>query len=185
MEYGWISGSNKDCSPSLPSTLITLLRITYSGQIGSTKLVLPKWHKYGILNRVIRVGTIVSYYCITADAHPGVSKGQKFCERFKNTHCQVDHPAKIEYNQILNYQMDISQFFFEIPPCANRSCLEFVNFGKNLHSYEVKKNVLRMEWFKKNQCHFFWSFLSQKSKNLTHFEWVNECGFSHIVLLTY
>ena len=36
---------------------------------------------------------------ITADAHPGVSgvsKDQKFCEKFKNTHCQVDHPAKIE-----------------------------------------------------------------------------------------
>ena len=33
---------------------------------------------------------------ITADAHPGVSKDQKFCEEFKNIHCQVDHPAKIE-----------------------------------------------------------------------------------------
>ena len=35
----------------------------------------------------------------TADAQPGVSgvsKDQKFCEKFKNTHCQVDHPAKIE-----------------------------------------------------------------------------------------
>ena len=37
-------------------TLITLLRIQYLGQIGSTKLVLPKWHKHGTLNRVIRVG---------------------------------------------------------------------------------------------------------------------------------
>ena len=36
-------------------TLITLLRIPYLGRIGSTKLELPKWHKYGILNRVIRV----------------------------------------------------------------------------------------------------------------------------------
>ena len=36
---------------------------------------------------------------ITTDAHPGVSKGQKFCEEFKNTHCQVDHPAKVEQNQ--------------------------------------------------------------------------------------
>ena len=36
-------------------TLITLLRIPYLGQIGCTKLVLMKWHKYGILNRVIRV----------------------------------------------------------------------------------------------------------------------------------
>ena len=26
----------------------------------------------------------------------GVSQDQKFCEDFKNTHCQVDHPAKIE-----------------------------------------------------------------------------------------
>ena len=35
----------------------------------------------------------------TADAHQGVSgvsKDQKFCEKFKNTHCQVDHPAKME-----------------------------------------------------------------------------------------
>ena len=35
---------------------------------------------------------------ITADAHPvvsGVSKDQKLCEKFKNTHCQVDHPAKL------------------------------------------------------------------------------------------
>ena len=36
-------------------TLITLLRVPYLGRIGSTKLVLPKWHKYGTLNRVIRV----------------------------------------------------------------------------------------------------------------------------------
>ena len=35
-------------------TLIFLLRIPYLGRICSTKLVLPKWHKYGILNRVIR-----------------------------------------------------------------------------------------------------------------------------------
>ena len=27
----------------------------FLGRIGSTKLVLPKWHKYGTLNRVIRV----------------------------------------------------------------------------------------------------------------------------------
>ena len=36
---------------------------------------------------------------ITADAHPGVSgvsNDQKFCKEFKNTHCQVNHPAKIE-----------------------------------------------------------------------------------------
>ena len=38
----------------------------------------------------------------TADAHPGVSgvsgvsKDQKFCEEFENTHCQVDHPPIIE-----------------------------------------------------------------------------------------
>ena len=39
------------------------------------------------------------WFQITADAHPGVSwvsNDQKFCEKFKNTHCQVDHPAKIE-----------------------------------------------------------------------------------------
>ena len=39
------------------------------------------------------------WFQITADAHPGVSrvsKDQKFCEKYKNTHCQVDHPAKIE-----------------------------------------------------------------------------------------
>ena len=37
------------------------------------------------------------WFQITADAHPGVSgvsKDQKFCEEFKNTHCHVDHPAK-------------------------------------------------------------------------------------------
>ena len=37
-------------------TLIIQLRIPYLGRFGSKKLVLPKWHKYGILNRVIRVG---------------------------------------------------------------------------------------------------------------------------------
>ena len=39
------------------------------------------------------------WFQITADAHPGVlgvSKDQKFSEKFKNTHCQVAHPAKIE-----------------------------------------------------------------------------------------
>ena len=39
------------------------------------------------------------WFQITADAHPevsGVSKDQKFCEKFKNTDCQVDHPTKIE-----------------------------------------------------------------------------------------
>ena len=35
--------------------MITLSRVLYLGRIGSTKLVLPKWHKYSILNRVIRV----------------------------------------------------------------------------------------------------------------------------------
>ena len=38
----------------------------------------------------------ISFSANTTDAHPGVSKDQKFCEKFKNTHCQVDHPAKIE-----------------------------------------------------------------------------------------
>ena len=41
----------------------------------------------------------ISFSANTADAHPGasgVSKDQKVCEKFKNTHCQVDHPAKIE-----------------------------------------------------------------------------------------
>ena len=48
---------------SFSITLITLLRIPYLGRIGSTKLVLPKWHKYGILNRVIRVlGGILGCY---------------------------------------------------------------------------------------------------------------------------
>ena len=40
-----------------------------------------------------------SFSSNTADAHPGVSgvsKGQKFFEKFKITHCQVNHPAKIE-----------------------------------------------------------------------------------------
>ena len=42
---------------------------------------------------------IKQWFQITADTHPGVSgvsKDQKFSEKFKNTHCQVDHPAKIE-----------------------------------------------------------------------------------------
>ena len=36
----------------------------------------------------------ISFSANTADAHPGVSgvsKDQKFCEKFINTHCQVDH----------------------------------------------------------------------------------------------
>ena len=36
------------------------------------------------------------WFQITADTHPGVSKDHKFCEKLKNTHYQVDHPAKIE-----------------------------------------------------------------------------------------
>ena len=39
------------------------------------------------------------WFQITADAHPGVSgvsKDQKFCEKFKNTHCQEEQQAKIE-----------------------------------------------------------------------------------------
>ena len=41
----------------------------------------------------------ISFSANTADAHPGVSgvsKDQKFCQKFKNTHCQVDCPAKME-----------------------------------------------------------------------------------------
>ena len=41
----------------------------------------------------------ISFSANTADAHPevsGVSKDHRFYEKFKNTHCQVDHPAKIE-----------------------------------------------------------------------------------------
>ena len=36
-------------------TLLSLLRIPSLGRIGSTKLVLPKWQKIGILNRDRRV----------------------------------------------------------------------------------------------------------------------------------
>ena len=39
------------------------------------------------------------WFQITADVHQGVSgvsEDQKCCEKYKNTHCQVDHPAKIE-----------------------------------------------------------------------------------------
>ena len=47
---------SKECiSQANQITLITPLRIPYLGRIGNTKLVLPKWHKYGILDRVIRV----------------------------------------------------------------------------------------------------------------------------------
>ena len=41
----------------------------------------------------------ISFSANTTDAPPGVSgvsKDQKFCLKFKNAHCQVDHPAKIE-----------------------------------------------------------------------------------------
>ena len=41
----------------------------------------------------------ISFSANTGDTDPevsGVSKDQKLCEKFKNTHCQVDHPAKIE-----------------------------------------------------------------------------------------
>ena len=41
----------------------------------------------------------INFSANTADTDPGVSgvsKDQKFYKKFKNTHCQVDHPAKIE-----------------------------------------------------------------------------------------
>ena len=38
----------------------------------------------------------LSIYKVTADSLPGVSTDQKFCEELKNTHCQVDHLARIE-----------------------------------------------------------------------------------------
>ena len=57
----------------------------------------------GFIYKNYTVGGIVhicfKWFQITADAHPGVpwvSNDQKFCEKFKNTHCQVDHPTKIE-----------------------------------------------------------------------------------------
>ena len=39
------------------------------------------------------------WFQITADTHPGVSgvlKDQKYYEKFKNIHCQVDHSPIIE-----------------------------------------------------------------------------------------
>ena len=39
-------------------TLLSLLRILSLGRIGSTKLVLPKWQKIGILNRDRRVACL-------------------------------------------------------------------------------------------------------------------------------
>ena len=56
----------------------------------------PNWHEAtaGVIAHIC-----FKWFQITADAHPGVSwvsSDQKFCEKFKNTHCQVDHPAKIE-----------------------------------------------------------------------------------------
>ena len=41
----------------------------------------------------------ISFSATTADTDPGmskVSKDQKFYEKFKNAHCQVDHSAKME-----------------------------------------------------------------------------------------
>ena len=66
----------------------------------------PRVHnglKLFLMDSPFTVGRI-AYICfkwfqITADAHPGVSwvsNDLKFFEKFKNTHCQVDHPAKIE-----------------------------------------------------------------------------------------
>ena len=46
----------------------------YLGRIGSTKLVLPKWHKYGILNRVIRVRP---WFWLTLIDNEETSKGIK------------------------------------------------------------------------------------------------------------
>ena len=44
---------NRICRVSLLSQLY--YKTGTMGRIGSTKLVLPKWHKYGTLNRAIRV----------------------------------------------------------------------------------------------------------------------------------
>ena len=64
------------------------------------------WYKEQIKDKKWKFKKIggIAYMCfkwfqITADAHPGVSwvsNDQKFCEKFKNTHYQVDHPGKIE-----------------------------------------------------------------------------------------
>ena len=53
----------------------------------------------------------------TTDAHPGVSgvsRDQKFCEEFKNTHCQVDHPtnkSKTIYHFLMNFDAFLNVFF--------------------------------------------------------------------------
>jgi hypothetical protein len=40
-----------------------------------------------------------NFWMITLSQTLVLPKDQKFCEKFKKTHCQVYHPAKIEWNQ--------------------------------------------------------------------------------------
>ena len=71
-----------------------------STQIGQLfRILLKKAHHMSRTVGGIAHICFKQWFQITADAHPGVSgvsKDQKLCEKFNNTNCQVDHPAKIE-----------------------------------------------------------------------------------------
>ena len=70
-------------------TLLSLLRILFLGRIGSTKLVLPKWQKLGILNRNRRVHTVDSLA-------KNISKFVSLPWNLHNRHCHNfrDEPKK-------------------------------------------------------------------------------------------
>ena len=64
-------------------------------QIGSTKLVLQKWHKYGTLNRVIRVSLfVIHYFSIFANLKSDVVYGMHIFGFIK----PVDFRLKIFHN---------------------------------------------------------------------------------------
>ena len=93
--FAWITGPATDPS-SPPNEQLLTKSISKRGSVFKTP-------RQALSSHPRTVGGI-AYICfkwfhITADAHPGVSgvsKDQKFCDKFKNTHCQVDHPAIIE-----------------------------------------------------------------------------------------
>ena len=77
-----------------------IIRICFNTNTNSWNIYFLKYRK----SRAVDQSTVggITHICfkqwfqITADVHPGVSKDQKFCEKYKNTRCQADHLAKIE-----------------------------------------------------------------------------------------
>ena len=78
------------------STLITLLRVPYLGRNGSTKLVLPKWHKYSTLNRVIRV--------LTMYVHKFLGTPCKACGQVSN----ANHNLPAKFYEALDKGMELN-----------------------------------------------------------------------------